>query len=47
MTEVLDKKRRGRVPALFLPSFPEKEGSDYHENKARYAFNVVGRQWYA
>jgi len=45
--EVLDKKRREGVPALFLPSFPEKEGSDYYENEARYAFNIIRRQHHA
>jgi hypothetical protein len=29
---------------LLLPGFPEKEGSDYYENEARYAFNVIRRQ---
>jgi hypothetical protein len=38
------KKGEGSFPsALFLPSFPKEEGSDYNENKARYAFNVIRR----
>ena len=32
---------------LFLPRFPEKEGSDYYENEACYAFNVIRRQQHA
>jgi hypothetical protein len=41
------KKEKGKVAALLLPSFPEKEGSDYYENEARYAFNVIRRQHHA
>ena len=43
------KKERGFLVLFlcFVPCFNENEYSDYYENEARYAFNVVGRQWYA
>jgi hypothetical protein len=31
----------------FAPCFNENEYSDYYENEACYAFDVIGRQWYA
>jgi hypothetical protein len=46
---ILENRKKGvqGFPVLFLPGFPEEEGSDYHENKARYAFNVIRRQHHA
>ena len=41
------KKGEVEFVTLFLPRFPEKEGSDYYENEACYAFNVIRRQQHA
>lgn len=44
------KKKEKRILVLFLcfvPCLQKNENCDYYENEARYAFSVIGRQWYA